>query len=354
MAAAVGEERACCLRVGSQHPPSCFHEWAYEKGAKKARRNLGVHYELWSVDSVMSLPCPTDHLPHIFVVVFKPPMGVYIRFHLFMSSILGRVDKNVCKMLLFSGATALAASHSRATDLTQRKMPLAPPALIAPGAPLASAPAHRRSPALSVVRGSVRQPSPPSPVATMALHTAGTSRTAVPLKPIAPSRPSSSAGRRKMNRRGGSTVAMAAAAIVPGVVEAALPQIAAAAATSFGELTMGNLLSTIPFATMWLLSIVPCCLGFINPVYVFSVGYGLAVASQAAGLWVGRGERVLFTTRAVRRPEHGSVPTVRLTLAAHDGSRSWLSSRRACELNRPTPPRVTVTLCVCVAADVVP
>ena len=323
-----------------------------EKGAKKSWCSLRA------VDSVMSLPCPTDHLPPIFVVVFKPPMGVYkyIRFHLFMSSILGRVDKNVCKTLLFSGATALAASHSRATDLTQRKMPLAPPALIAPGAPLASAPAHRRSPALSVVRGSVRQPSPPSPVrATMALHTAGiSSRTAVPLKPIAPSRPSSSAGRRVHRVHGGSTVAMAAAVVVPGVVEAALPQIAAAAATSFGELTMGNLLSTIPFATMWLLSIVPCCLGFINPVYVFSVGYGLAVASQAAGLWVGRGERVLFTTRAVRRPEHGSVPTVRLTLAAHDGSRSWLSSRRACELNRPTPPRVTVTLCVCVAADVVP
>ena len=34
------------------------------------------------------------------------------------------------------------------------------------------------------------------------------------------------------------------------------------------------------------LSLVPCCLGFVNPVYVFSVGYGLSVAAQGAGLWV--------------------------------------------------------------------
>jgi hypothetical protein len=32
-------------------------------------------------------------------------------------------------------------------------------------------------------------------------------------------------------------------------------------------------------------TLVPLRLGFINPVYVFSVGYGLAVAAQGAGLW---------------------------------------------------------------------
>jgi hypothetical protein len=54
---------------------------------------------------------------------------------------------------------------------------------------------------------------------------------------------------------------------------------------------MANVLSTLPLAVMWVLSIIPCCLGFINPVYVFSVGYGLSVAAQGAGLWAGGGAR---------------------------------------------------------------
>lgn len=82
-----------------------------------------------------------------------------------------------------------------------------------------------------------------------------------------------------------------AAAAATATANAALPQIAAAA-ISITQLTMANALSTIPYATMWLLSIIPCCLGFINPVYVFSVGYGLSVAAQGGGLWAGeRGGR---------------------------------------------------------------
>jgi hypothetical protein len=68
---------------------------------------------------------------------------------------------------------------------------------------------------------------------------------------------------------------------------AALPQVAAAAVSSFSQLTMANALASVPFACIWVLSLVPCFLGLVNPVYVFSVGYGLAVASMGAGLWVG-------------------------------------------------------------------
>lgn len=38
------------------------------------------------------------------------------------------------------------------------------------------------------------------------------------------------------------------------------------------------------FPFLWALSIVPCMLGLVNPVYVFSVGYGLSVAAQGIGL----------------------------------------------------------------------
>ena len=40
----------------------------------------------------------------------------------------------------------------------------------------------------------------------------------------------------------------------------------------------------LSFPALWFLAFVPCCLGFINPIYVFSVGYGLAVAAEGAGL----------------------------------------------------------------------
>ena len=38
------------------------------------------------------------------------------------------------------------------------------------------------------------------------------------------------------------------------------------------------------FPFLWALAIVPCMLGLVNPVYVFSVGYGLSVAAQGIGL----------------------------------------------------------------------
>ena len=44
------------------------------------------------------------------------------------------------------------------------------------------------------------------------------------------------------------------------------------------------LASSFAFPALWALAAVPCCLAFLNPVYVFSVGYGLSVAAQAGGI----------------------------------------------------------------------
>ena len=44
------------------------------------------------------------------------------------------------------------------------------------------------------------------------------------------------------------------------------------------------LASSFAFPALWAFAAVPCCLAFLNPVYVFSVGYGLSVAAQAAGI----------------------------------------------------------------------
>ena len=84
-----------------------------------------------------------------------------------------------------------------------------------------------------------------------------------------------------------ATAATATTAATTVAANAALPQVAAAAVSSFSELTMANALASVPYACIWVLSLVPCLLGLVNPVYVFSVGYGLAVASMGAGLWVG-------------------------------------------------------------------
>ena len=52
-----------------------------------------------------------------------------------------------------------------------------------------------------------------------------------------------------------------------------------------GVFVPAAVLSTpLSFPALWFLAFVPCCLGFINPIYVFSVGYGLAVAAEGAGL----------------------------------------------------------------------
>ena len=49
--------------------------------------------------------------------------------------------------------------------------------------------------------------------------------------------------------------------------------------------TLGAVLASgYAFPATWACAAIPCCLGFLNPVYVFSVGYGLAVASAALGV----------------------------------------------------------------------
>jgi len=50
---------------------------------------------------------------------------------------------------------------------------------------------------------------------------------------------------------------------------------------SFGAV----LASSFAFPALWAFAAVPCCLAFLNPVYVFSVGYGLSVAAQGVGIF---------------------------------------------------------------------
>jgi steroid 5-alpha reductase family enzyme len=44
------------------------------------------------------------------------------------------------------------------------------------------------------------------------------------------------------------------------------------------------LASSFAFPALWAFAAVPCLLAFVNPVYVFSVGYGLSVAAQSIGI----------------------------------------------------------------------
>ena len=78
----------------------------------------------------------------------------------------------------------------------------------------------------------------------------------------------------------------------------ASPQVSAelAAKATKAAITTTSVASTMPaslgaalasscaFPALWAFAAVPCCLAFVNPVYVFSVGYGLSVAAQAAGI----------------------------------------------------------------------
>ena len=60
---------------------------------------------------------------------------------------------------------------------------------------------------------------------------------------------------------------------------------ASASTTSTMPVSLGAALaSSYAFPALWAFAAVPCCLAFLNPVYVFSVGYGLSVAAQAAGI----------------------------------------------------------------------
>ena len=61
--------------------------------------------------------------------------------------------------------------------------------------------------------------------------------------------------------------------------------VAAPAKAKMAIPTLATVLGTAySFPFLWALSIVPCLLGLVNPVYVFSVGYGLSVAAQGIGL----------------------------------------------------------------------
>ena len=60
---------------------------------------------------------------------------------------------------------------------------------------------------------------------------------------------------------------------------------ATASGVSSMPVSLGAVLaSSFAFPALWAFAAVPCCLAFLNPVYVFSVGYGLSVAAQAAGI----------------------------------------------------------------------
>ena len=92
---------------------------------------------------------------------------------------------------------------------------------------------------------------------------------------------------RVAQRRPPRSVAVAASAepTLPDLAAKAVQAVAPAAKASGMPTTLGAVLGTAwSFPALWALAVVPCCLGFVNPVYVFSVGYGLSVAAQGAGL----------------------------------------------------------------------
>ena len=85
------------------------------------------------------------------------------------------------------------------------------------------------------------------------------------------------------------SVAASASASPQVSAELAAKATKAATATTSAASTMpaslgAALASSFAFPALWAFAAVPCCLAFLNPVYVFSVGYGLSVAAQAAGM----------------------------------------------------------------------
>ena len=85
------------------------------------------------------------------------------------------------------------------------------------------------------------------------------------------------------------SVAASASASPQVSAELAAKATKAATATTSAASTMpaslgAALASSFAFPALWAFAAVPCCLAFVNPVYVFSVGYGLSVAAQAAGI----------------------------------------------------------------------
>ena len=109
-----------------------------------------------------------------------------------------------------------------------------------------------------------------------------------------PRRRTSTTSTRTRTRAAVVAAAAGAGAGAAAAASAAIPQIAAAkkaaaatvvAATPTLAYTLSTVVgSNLAFPALWALTALPCCLAFINPVYVFSVGYGLAVAYAGAGL----------------------------------------------------------------------
>ena len=94
----------------------------------------------------------------------------------------------------------------------------------------------------------------------------------VVVRPIHSSKPRPGVGvvRASSNSALGDVAAKAAKVAAPAKAKMALPTLATVLGTAY----------SFPF--LWALSIVPCLLGLVNPVYVFSVGYGLSVAARAS------------------------------------------------------------------------
>ena len=113
----------------------------------------------------------------------------------------------------------------------------------------------------------------------------------------------------RVARRGSTVRVSPRSRVVPGIVRVAERRPPSVALAASGEPTLPDLSSKVvqavapvtkaagmptalgavlgtawSFPALWALAVVPCCLGFVNPVYVFSVGYGLSVAAQGAGL----------------------------------------------------------------------
>ena len=113
----------------------------------------------------------------------------------------------------------------------------------------------------------------------------------------------------RVARRGSTVRVSPRSRVVPGIVRVAERRPPSVALAASGEPTLPDLSSKVvqavapatkaagmptalgavlgtawSFPALWALAVVPCCLGSVNPVYVFSVGYGLSVAAQGAGL----------------------------------------------------------------------
>ena len=89
--------------------------------------------------------------------------------------------------------------------------------------------------------------------------------------------------------RGRFSVAASASASPQVFAELAAKATKAAITTTSAASTMpasfgAALASSFAFPALWAFAAVPCLLAFVNPVYVFSVGYGLSVAAQALGI----------------------------------------------------------------------